>query len=94
MECKNLKKMDVGGLSGESVADQIFIINFLWRSLRENCPDAKWKKIKKKENINQEIHIESLLQWIPNIWSPLWVDTGKYYGREAKIHQTKLLQLV
>ena len=34
------------------------------RSLREDRLDAKWKKVAEKENLHQEMHVESLLQRI------------------------------
>ena len=78
LEAKNLKKMDVGGLSGIFV-QVILLINILkpgfsacdthfsislFRSLCKNSINAKWKKIEEKENFYQEMHIESLLQRI------------------------------
>ena len=80
LEAKNLKKMDVGGLSGIFVP-VVLLINIdvlkhclsaatfvfqisLFRSLCKNSINAKRKKIEEKENFYQEMHIESLLQRI------------------------------
>ena len=56
-ECKNLKKMDVGGLSGDTLGLNInvdLMINF--RSICEDFLNAKWKKIEEKEDFHKKIH--------------------------------------
>lgn len=34
------------------------------RSVCKNCVDAKWKEIEEEENVNQEVHSQSVLQRI------------------------------
>jgi hypothetical protein len=66
LEAKNLKKMDVGGLSGPTRKQlkiyQLIFQNFLCRSLREDCHPTKWKTTQEKENEYQEVYTKSVLQ--------------------------------
>ena len=62
MECKNLKKMDVGGLSGKSWTVTQAKIGFFSRSLRQNISHAEWQENPKEEDFNQEVHLEPILQ--------------------------------
>lgn len=58
-----------------------------FRSLRENRFDAERQTIKEEEDEYQEVHSESLLQWIIHFWSAVWTDTGQLHlitGREIK----------
>ena len=50
------------------------------RSLREDRLDAKWKKVAEKENLHQEMHVESLLQRILLLWSALWAYPSNNYS--------------
>lgn len=79
MEAKNLKKMDVGGLSGNAcricAADELIVD--VWprssfsRSLREDRPPAKRKTHQEEEDDGQEKHAQSLLQREFQLRSPL-----------------------
>jgi hypothetical protein len=66
LEAKNLKKMDVGGLSGPTRKQfkihQLISPNFLCRSLREDRHPTKWKTTQEKENEYQEVYTKSVLQ--------------------------------
>lgn len=70
LEAKNLKKMDVGGLSGEllifspSFAGRrppLTCIDWTTRSLRQDRPDAERQTVKEEEDEHQKVHPQSVL---------------------------------
>lgn len=49
--------MDVGGLSGDTIGLNINVdVMIDFRSICEDFPNAKWKKIEEKEDFHKEIH--------------------------------------
>lgn len=52
----------------------LFCLSF--RSVREDRHNAEWQTAEKEEDQHQEVHIESVLQWVLFLWSTLRTDTG------------------
>jgi hypothetical protein len=92
LEAKNLKKMDVGGLSGKNTTKTIVsythvvfanhymaynIISLHCRSVREDRINAKREKIKEKENKYKKVYPQSILQRVVHIRSAIRTDTSK-----------------
>lgn len=63
LEAKNLKKMDVGGLSGKTQnTSKLIYKHTICRPLREDRSSTKWKKTKEEEDQHQEMYAKSILQ--------------------------------
>lgn len=88
LEAKNLKKMDVGGLSGEESESPFTDIHTLpsvmnsWclfcfhRSLREDCAVAERKASEEEEDHGEEEYSEPVLQWVLQLWDSAGADAG------------------
>lgn len=54
------------------------IISLLCRSVREDRINAKWEKVKEKENEYKKMYPQSILQRVVHIRSAIRTDTSKY----------------
>ena len=56
----------------------VFLINSQndFRSICQMFTDAKWEKVAEKENFDQKVYPEPLLQRVSHLWRPFWVDSG------------------
>ena len=76
--------MDVGGLSGQQFSlfftfyffPQKWTKTTFFRSICENCTHAKWKAVTEKENLHQEMYVESILQRVFFLWNTLRTHPG------------------
>ena len=96
LEAKNLKKMDVGGLSGEIVkAGEWPVINnktrffctvescLVSRPLRKDSIDAKRQTSKKEKDQHQEMHPQPVLQRVILFHHSIWTRAGETKGWDS-----------
>ena len=54
----------------------IYIYPCFCRSLCEDCLNAEWKTVAQEKDVNQKMHLKSLLQRILLIWSAIRAHSG------------------